>query len=138
MFASACAWRRAWQADGVEALASKGPGGVPCRLDDDQVARLEAELDRGPAAHGYTDDQRWTCGRVADLIARLFHKRYTDRGVGYLLDRMGWSPQVPVHRAAERDEDAVERWRQEVWPAVKVPRRPRGPGCASKTRQPRR
>ena len=33
---------------------------------------------------------------------------------------MGFSPQVPVHRAAERDEDKIARWREEpVWPDLK-------------------
>src|SRR5207248_2041303 len=50
----------------------------------------------------------------ADLIARLFHIRYTLRGVSYLLHRMGFSPQVPAHRAIERDEDAIATWRRET------------------------
>ena len=29
-------WRRAWRAGGQEALASKGPGGSPRRLDEGQ------------------------------------------------------------------------------------------------------
>lgn len=97
---SAYTWRRAWAAGGVEALMSKGPGGAVCRLDAGQLARLEFELDRGPAAHGYTDDQRWTLARVADLIARLFRARYTLRGVSYLLHRLGYTAQVPVHLVA--------------------------------------
>jgi transposase len=127
-------WRRAWKAGGASALASKGPGGSVCLLDDGQLAQLEAQLDRGPAAHGWVEDQRWTLSRVAELIAGLFHVRYTDRGVGYLLHRIGWSPQVPVHRAAERDEQAVATWVKQVWPQVKRPRRPRQPGSVSKTR----
>lgn len=39
---SAGRWYRAWQAGGIEVLASKGPGGQKCRLD-------EAGLERGPA-----------------------------------------------------------------------------------------
>ncbi|MEU2310734.1 winged helix-turn-helix domain-containing protein [Streptomyces albidoflavus] len=31
----------------------------------------------------------------------------------------GWSPQVPAHRAVERDEQAVERWRTEQWSRVR-------------------
>ncbi|WP_218158987.1 winged helix-turn-helix domain-containing protein [Streptosporangium canum] len=101
---SANRWYRTWQAGGVEAPASKGPGGEKCRLDERRLERLRAELERGPAAHGFIEDQRWTLARVADVIASLFHLRYTPRGVSYLLHRIGWSPQVPVHRAAERDE----------------------------------
>jgi putative transposase len=44
-------WRRAWRAGGAAALASKEPGGSACRLDEDQLARLAAALDAGPAAH---------------------------------------------------------------------------------------
>lgn len=127
-------WRRAWKSGGVAALASKGPGGSPCRLDDVQLARLESELDRGPAAHGWTEDQRWTLPRAADLIARLFRVRYTDRAVGYLLRRMGWSPQVPARRAIERNEAAIERWHKEQWPAIKATRRPGEPESSSRTR----
>ncbi|MFJ2947655.1 winged helix-turn-helix domain-containing protein [Streptomyces sp. NPDC087226] len=38
---------------------------------------------------------------------------------GYLLHRLGWSPQVPAHRAVERDEQAVKRWRTEQWSWVR-------------------
>jgi transposase len=49
----------------------------------------------------------------------MFHTRYTVRGVSYLLHRLGFSPQVPAHRAVERDEDAIVTWRREAWPAGK-------------------
>lgn len=55
-------------------------------------------------AYSWGEDQRWTLAQAAALIARLFHVRYTLRGTSYLLHRMGFSPQVPVHRTAERDE----------------------------------
>jgi putative transposase len=31
---------------------------------------------------------------------------------------MGFSVQVPVRRAAERDDEAVARWIRETWPRV--------------------
>jgi transposase len=125
-------WRRAWKSGGTTALASKGPGGSPCRLDARQLAELEADLKRGPAAHGW-DDQRWTLARVAELVRRGFRIDYTLRGVSNVLHRIGWTPQVPVHKAVERDETAIETWREQVWPEVKAPRRPRAPGSSSKT-----
>jgi putative transposase len=112
-------WRRRWRAGGTAALASKGAGGSSCRLDDTRLNRLAQALEQGPAAHGFDEDQRWTLARVSDLIARMFHTRYTLRGVSYLLHRMGFSPQIPAHRAVERDEDAVTTWRKETWPAGK-------------------
>jgi len=112
-------WRRRWRAGGDAALASKGPGGSSCRLDEQRLARLAGALEQGPAAHGFTEDQRWTLARVAELIARMFHTRYTLRGVSYLLHRMGFSPQIPAHRAVERDEQAIAIWRKETWPTGK-------------------
>ena len=108
-------WRRRWKAGGRAALVSKGPGGAVCRLDQARLDRLAQALEQGPAAYGYTEDQRWTLARVADLIARLFHIRYTLRGVSFLLHRMGFSPQVPAHRAVERDEQAIATWRKDTW-----------------------
>ena len=112
---SAYQWRRRWRAGGEAALASKGAGGAVCRLSPAQLARLRAELDKGPAAWGWAEDQRWTLERVTTLIGRLFHVRYTLRGTSYLLHRIGFTPQVPVHRAAERDEDAIAAWRDVTW-----------------------
>jgi putative transposase len=112
---SAYQWRRRWRAGGEAALASKGAGGAVCRLSPAQLARLRAELDKGPAVWGWAEDQRWTLERVTTLIGRLFHVRYTLRGTSYLLHRIGFTPQVPVHRAAERDEAAIAAWRDVTW-----------------------
>ena len=129
-------WRKAWREGGVEALRSKGPVSRE-RLSPEQWARLEAELARGPLAHGYADDQRWTLKRVKLLIGRMFHVGYTVQGVWKLLRRHGWTCQVPARRAVERDEAAIEVWKEEVWPRVKAPRRTWAPTSASRTRQAR-
>ena len=116
---SAYRWRRAWEVGGTGALASKEPSGSPCRLPARQLERLAAALEAGPALYGYTEDQRWTGARVAALIGRLFHVRYTVRGATYLLHRLGFSAQVPAHRAAERDEQAVTTWKESTWSEIK-------------------
>lgn len=73
-------WRRQWRERGEEGVRSKGSPGRP-RLCVAQIARLERELERGPLAHGWTD-QRWTLARVKTLIGRLFHVGYTVEGRG--------------------------------------------------------
>jgi putative transposase len=77
--------------------------------------RLRAALDAGPAAYGWDEDQRWTLARVAELAGRLFGVPCTLRGVSYLLHRNGFTPQVPAHRAVERDEAAIAQWRAVTW-----------------------
>jgi transposase len=125
-------WRRALAAGGREALASKGAGGMQCKLSPAQVAELEAVLDAGPAACGYLD-QCWTLARIADQVWRRFAVEYTLAGMDVLLHRLGWSVQVPARRAAERDEGKIAAWREETWPVIKGRRRTWAPGWSSKT-----
>jgi putative transposase len=107
------------------------------KLSPQQWARLELELRKGPLAHGFAADQRWTLGRIKTLIGRLFHIGYTPEGVWKLMRRHGWSCQVPVRQALERDEDAVAVWKAEVWPDIKAPLVTWAPSSASRTRQAR-
>ncbi|TFV30070.1 transposase [Streptomyces sp. T1317-0309] len=125
-------WRRQRREGGAAGVASKGSPGRP-RLSDVQVARQERELERGPLAHGWAD-QWWTLARVKKLIGRLFHISYTVEGTWRLLKRYGWSWQQPARRAIERDDDAVELWKKEVWPQVRARRRPAMVGSSSRTR----
>ena len=111
--AAALAGRR----QGRAGLPGAWRGGL--RLDGRQLGLLRAALKAGPAVWGWSEDQRWTLERVAALIGRLFRIRYTLRGTSLLLHRLGFSPQVPVHRAAERDEDAIAAWRAVTWAKVR-------------------
>jgi hypothetical protein len=83
-----------------------------CRLSRRSWPRLRAPLDLRPADWGWDEDQRWTLERVSAAIGRLFHVRYTPRGTSYLLHRIGFPPQVPAHRAAQRDEAAIAAWQE--------------------------
>ncbi|WSQ15868.1 winged helix-turn-helix domain-containing protein [Streptomyces sp. NBC_01231] len=122
-------WRRAWREGGMEALRSTGPANSPT-VTDAQFAVLEAELGRGPTAHGF-DDGRWTVARVQTVIRRRFRLSLSVATVWRLLKRHGWSWQAPARRALERDEHAVELWMKEVWPRVKGSRRRVEPGSSS-------
>ena len=125
---SAYQWRRAWIAGGASALVSKGASGPDPALSDEQLARLRERLDQGPAAAGYGEDQRWTLARVVALIATMFHVRVGITTAWQAMRRLGYTPQLPIHRAAERDEQAIAHWRRYQWPAVKksLPERARG------------
>jgi transposase len=49
----------------------------------------------------------------------VFGVSYTLRGVSYLLHRLGYTPQVPAHRAFERNEEAIAEWRAATWAKVR-------------------
>jgi transposase len=116
---SAYQWRRAWAAGGAQALVSKGASGPAPKLSDEQLARLKTRLELGPAAAGYGEDQRWTLMRVVALIATLFHLRVGVTTAWQAMRRLGYTAQMPIHRAAERDEAAIAAWRRYQWPSLK-------------------
>ncbi|MER5993346.1 winged helix-turn-helix domain-containing protein [Streptomyces viridosporus] len=92
------------------------------RLSPGQWERLERESRRGPLAHGFDNEfQGRTLKRIKLLIGQMFHVGYTIQGVWKLLRRHGWSARVPVRRALERDEEAIEVGQAEVRPQVKGP-----------------
>jgi putative transposase len=130
---SANRWRRALAAGGRQALATKGAGGAKCKLTAAQLRELETALDAGPAVWGWDEDQCWTLARIAEVVRRRFRVQYTLAGMDLLLHRIGWSVQVPARRAAERDEAAVARWKEETWPVIKGRSRSRAPGWSSRT-----
>ena len=106
-------------AGGAAALASRGPGGAACRRSGAQLERLRAALEAGPAVWGWAEDQRWTLERVSALTGRLFHVRVHAARDVVPAAPAGFTPQVPVHRAAERDEEAIAAWRAVTWAKVR-------------------
>ncbi|MEU6443193.1 winged helix-turn-helix domain-containing protein [Streptomyces sp. NPDC047046] len=125
-------WRRMWDEGGLRAPQSQGPASLP-RLSQKPFAQLEAELAKGPAAHGW-EDQRWTLSRVKTVIGRRFRLAYTVQGVRKLPVRNGWSCQVSARRAIERDEEAVAGWVKGVWPCAEGSRQRVEPGWSSRTK----
>lgn len=129
---SAYQWHRLWRAGGVQALASRGPSGSRCRLSPRCLEKLAVYLEQGPAAHGWVEDQAWTASRVATLIGRQFHVFYSVSGATRLMHRLGFSPQVPARRVAERDESALAVSKEATWAEVKGRGRPAGATSASR------
>jgi transposase len=126
-------WHARWQAGGVEALHSRGPSGPSPRLSDAQLARVEQALLQGATASGFTGEL-WTLERIALVIQRLTGVQHHPAWVWALLHhRLGWSVQRPVRRAVERDQDAIDRWVKERWPAIKQTPIGAEPGWSSST-----
>jgi transposase len=111
-------WKEDLEQGGMEALKAKPHPGRPARLTQEQKKALEKALLKGPLAAGYATDL-WTLARVAESIERMFGVKYHPGHVWYILRDMGWSCQKPERRARERDEEAIERWRQQDWKRIK-------------------
>jgi transposase len=87
-------------------------------LNPEQRNELEHALLKGARAFGF-DTELWTCPRVREVIRREFGIRYHVDHIGRLLHSLGWSPQRPQRRAAERDEQKVRDWVKGNWTVIK-------------------
>jgi transposase len=111
-------WMKRARVKGVESLRHKPPPGAPPRLSEDERAKLPELLAQGAEAHGFRADV-WTCERVAELIRREFGVSYHPAHVSRLLKKLRLSLQKPERRADQRDEEAIEHWKDQKWPALK-------------------
>jgi transposase len=116
--ASVTRWRQMYEARGQEALESKRHPGGRSRLTVAQRKRLIRLLLQGPRKHGY-GTELWTLSRVVEVIAVTFGVEYHPSAVWHILRSMRWSSQKPDRRARERDEQAIDAWRQQEWPRIK-------------------
>lgn len=110
-------WLKAAATGGAEALLSHAIPGRPARLGPEQLRLVPDFLWHGAEAYGFRGDV-WTCGRVAGVLQEEFGVRYSKSHVSRVLKTLGWTPQVPITRAIQRDEDAIDRWRSQVWPGL--------------------
>jgi transposase len=110
-------WMRLARAGGAEALRTRVVSGRPPRLTLQQKQQIPEFLWHGAEAYGFRGDV-WTCARIAKVIQRELGIGYHKDHVSRLLKELGWTPQVPITRAVQRDEDAIEHWRVAVWPEL--------------------
>lgn len=122
-------WIKRGREGGVEALRTRPRPGGPARLTSEQRAQIPGLLSRGAQAYGFGGDV-WTAKRIAAVIWRTFGVRYHPDHVSRLLRQAGWSRQQPIERATQRDEEAIRRWHEERWPALRKKRsRKDTPSC---------
>src|SRR3954470_18224074 len=100
---------------GTEALRAHPSPGPPPKLSAAQKQLIPEFLWHGAEAYGFRGEV-WTCARIAQVIEEEFGVRYHKDHVGRLLQELHWTPQVPIRRALQRNEEAIRRWRDEVWP----------------------
>ena len=93
-------WRRQYREQGAAGLGRKP------LLDAAQRERLTSLLLEGPEAHGFPTPL-WSCPRVARLIGDEFGVAYLAGHVWNILLALDWSPQRPVGKARERNEERI-------------------------------
>jgi transposase len=113
-------WLARYREGGIAALKAKPVPGRPSKLDGRQIARLYALIVGNDPRQLQFDFALWTREMVRQVIRREFKVALSVVSVGRLLKKMGLSPQRPLHRAYEQDPEAVERWKNERYPAIRA------------------
>ena len=111
-------WSAQLRAGGLRQLRRRRGGGRPAKLTAEQQRQLRRTLRRGAQRAGFATE-RWTLARIQQVIEWDFGVSYHRNHLSWLLDRLDWSVQQPLARAAERDEAVIRAWLEQDWPRIK-------------------
>ena len=114
-------WFTTVREQGEGGLLAHPHTGRPRLLTDEQKWAIPEFLSHGAEAYGFRGGV-WTCLRVAKVIEWELGVTYCKSHVACLLKELKWTPQMPIERATQRDEDAITRWRSEEWLEIKKER----------------
>ncbi len=113
-------WLARYREGGLEALAAKPVPGRPSRLSGGQLRQLYGWItEKNPRQLNF-EFALWTRAMIRELVQEYFGVRLSEVSVGRLLRKLGLTPQRPLYRAYQQDPEAVERWQQEQYPAIKA------------------
>ena len=110
-------WTAIARVRGSQGLLSAPIPGRPPVLSPEQRRLIPELLWHGAEAYGFRGSV-WTCRRIADVIEEEFGVAYDKGHVSRLMKQLCWTPQMPIGRATQRDEQAIGRWREETWPRL--------------------
>src|SRR5437667_8292798 len=83
------------------------PHGGHAKLTAEQMRLLPDFLWHGAEAYGFRGDV-WTCTRIAQVLHWEFGVSFHKDHVSRMLKALAWTPQIPITRAIQRDEEAIE------------------------------
>ena len=108
-----------YRQEGAAGLESRGKAkGAKSRLDSPQLDRLESLLLEGALSHGFATDN-WTRERIASLILKEFQVSYHPSHISKLMQKIGFSLQIPTSHSYRKDEKAVQEWKTQTLPEIK-------------------
>jgi len=111
-------WKKRLAAGGLPRLRQRRATGRRSKLTTSQKKELLRQLKQGAQHAGFPTD-RWTLPRIGAVIQRQFGVTYHPKYIGRLMRQLGWTPQVPLPRAVERDEELIRAWLAHEWARIK-------------------
>jgi len=119
-------WLRAHKRRGREALQSTTAKGPTPKLSEAQKKRVRRWIvGKDPRQYGF-DYGLWTRSIIAEMIQEKFKVSLTLPSVGRLLTSLDITPQKPLRRAYERDEQEIQKWKETKYPELRKRAKQRG------------
>jgi transposase len=113
-------WVAKYREGGKAALKAKPVPGRPPKLSGPQLRRLYALIAGADPRQLQFEFALWTREMVREVIRREFGVALSVVSAGRLLRKLGMSPQRPLHRAYQQNPEAVGRWKNEEYPAIRA------------------
>ena len=116
-----CHWWSTYVDGGLDALPrdrSGRPLGSGRALSDPQAAHIQQQLRTHQPQELGIAAPLWTRRAVGELIRQQFGIVLAVRTVGLYLQRWGFTPKRPRHRARDQDAEEVRQWLEETYPAI--------------------
>ena len=89
--------------------------GSRSKLTEEQKEKLKKIIDSGPREYGY-DTDLWTLKRISEVISREYNIEYNTTHIWRVLKNMGYSSQIPVAVAMEKNPGYVNEWLYKNYP----------------------
>ena len=104
-------WVHRYNAEGIAGLVDRPRPGRPARLSPGQVAALVEIVEAGPdvAVDGVV---RWRCADLTGVVANRFEVALSERQVGRILNRQGYTRLKPRPQHPKADEAAQEAFKK--------------------------
>lgn len=110
-------WKARHDKQGDAGLASKPALGRMPKLTDRQTETVLGWFTKSPREFGYSTDL-WTSRRVRELIQKEFGVTFNSNYLCHWLATRRITPQKPKRQAKQRDEDRIQTWLRDDWPAI--------------------
>jgi transposase len=120
-FARACIynWLARYRAGGWHALKTGSRPGRPRKLSGSHLAWIYRTVVNKDPLQMKFPFALWTRAMVGVMINRKFGIKLSDASIGRLMRQLGLTCQRPLFRAYQKDPEAVNHWKQNVFPEIK-------------------
>ena len=113
-------WLAQYREGGYEALKTGKITGRPPKLSGKQLQQLYKIITTNNPLQLQFEFALWTRDMIRELIEDKFKVKLSVVSVGRLLKKLGLSPQKPLRRAYQQNDELVEKWLNEDYPEIKA------------------